>query len=84
MVIDQMSGGVRELKVWKTLAHVGPRRMSVRQAGSSGMSERGRGVEAVMIAFNRHRGYLPSRFDDVMILAFFMLIHNFTMPARAA
>lgn len=46
--------GVRELEVRKAIADLGAGRVSVREPGPPGMPERGRCVEAVMVALERH------------------------------
>ena len=46
--------GIWELEIRKPLTKLRARRVSIRQACTSGMPERSRRIEAVVIAFYRH------------------------------
>jgi hypothetical protein len=54
VITDETSLGVRKPEVRQALAHLRSGGVSVREARASRMAERGRGVEAVVIALDRH------------------------------
>jgi hypothetical protein len=54
VIIDEPPLRVGELEVWKPFSDLRAGRVSIREAGSPGMPERCRRIEAVVIPFYRH------------------------------
>ena len=79
VIVDEMSMGVREFEVRKSVSDFGTRRVPVRKAGARGMTERGRCIESVMIAFYRHTGLDGLR--EAKVLAFIMSIEDLLCPS---
>ncbi len=73
VIVDELTGGVREPKVWKSLPNVWSSRMSGWQTGPSGVSEWGGRVEAVVVTFYHLRDSSPRR--GVSNMTPFMSIH---------